>query len=240
MISRLHYITQDLPDFSHAELAEFACDGGADWVQLRVKHPLSVELRSQPSIVPSGERKQYEEWRRIAEETKMICKKYGAKLIINDNVQIAKEVGADGVHLGKEDMNPKEARKILGNNFIIGGSTNTMEDVRRMMEDGVDYIGIGPYRFTSTKENLNPVLGLEGIKNIIRSMSPSGGGSGGGIPIIAIGGIKLEDIEPLMQTGIHGVAVSSGINLEMDKSGATNKFKHELARINSNSSSANL
>ena len=224
MISRLHYITQDLPDFSHAQLAEFACKGGADWVQLRVKGPLS-------GSPPSGEREIRATWLKIAEETKLICKKYGAKLIINDSVQIAKEIRADGVHLGKEDMNPKEARKILGNNFIIGGSSNSIEDVRWQMENGCDYIGVGPFRFTSTKENLNPVLGLEGIKNIIKTMSPSQRGLGGGIPLIAIGGIKPEDIEPLMQTGIHGVAVSSAINLAEDRSGMTRKFCHELHKF---------
>ena len=210
MISRLHYITQDLPDFSHAELAEFACKGGADWIQLRVKN------------------KSYDEWLMIAQETKLVCLKYGAKLIINDNVQIAKEISADGVHLGKEDMNPKEARKILGNNFIIGGSTNNMEDARRRMTGGCDYVGVGPFRFTSTKKNLSPVLGLEGIKSISDKF-------GNKIPMIAIGGIKLEDVESLMQTGIHGVAVSSGINLAEDKIEATKNFRHELAQINSNS-----
>src|SRR3972149_45836 len=163
-ISRLHYITQDIPEFSHTELAEFACRGGADWVQLRVKN------------------KSYDEWLKIAEEVKSVCKKFGAKLIINDNVLIAKKIGADGVHLGKDDMNPKEARKILGNNFIIGGSSNTMDDVKWLMNNCVDYIGIGPYHFTSTKEKLNPVLGLEGIKTIADKF-------GANISIIAIGGI---------------------------------------------------
>jgi thiamine-phosphate pyrophosphorylase len=206
LISKFHFITQDLPDFSHSQLAEFACKGGADWIQLRVKN------------------KSFDEWKKISEETKAICKKYGAKIIINDNVQIAKEISADGVHLGKEDMNPKEARKILGNNFIIGGSTNNMEDVRWQMENGCDYIGVGPFRFTSTREKLNPILGLEGIKKITQEF-------GNSIPMISIGGIKLEDIEPLMQTGIHGVAVSSAINLSENKIEATKNFRHELHKF---------
>ena len=199
MISRLHYITQDLPDFSHAELAEFACKGGADWVQLRVKN------------------KSFDEWKKISEEIKLVCLRYRAKLIINDNVQIAKEISADGVHLGKEDMDPKEARKILGNNSIIGGSANSMEDVRRQIADGCDYIGLGPFRHTATKEKLNPILGLEGIKAIAEKF-------GNQIKMIAIGGIKPEDVESIIQTGIHGVAVSSAINLGEDKSEMTNRF----------------
>jgi thiamine-phosphate pyrophosphorylase len=213
MIARLHYITQDLPNFSHSQLAEFACKGGADWVQLRVKN------------------KSHDEWLKIAQEIKLVCLKYGAKLIINDNVQIAKEVGAYGVHLGKDDMNPKEARKILGNNFIIGGSSNTIDDINRLIAEGIDYIGIGPYRFTSTKEKLNPVLGLEGLERLQKSLRLLKSST----PLIAIGGIKLEDIELLMQTGIYGVAVSSGINMAEDKIETTKKFKHELARTTTNS-----
>lgn len=198
-ISKLHYITQEVPGFTHPQLAELACIGGADWVQLRVKN------------------KAHDEWLKIALETKSVCRKYGATLIINDNIQIAKEISADGVHLGKEDMSPKEARKVLGDHFIIGGSTNSMEDVRRQMADGVDYIGIGPFRFTTTREKLNPILGPEGIHKIANEF-------GSKIPMIAIGGVKIEDVESLMQTGIHGVAVSSGINLAEDNSEMTRKF----------------
>ncbi|MBI4946585.1 MAG: thiamine phosphate synthase [Bacteroidetes bacterium] len=205
-ISRLHYITQDVFGFTHAQLAEFACKGGTDWVQLRVKN------------------KPYEEWLKIAQETKLVCLKYRAKLVINDNVQLAKEISADGVHLGKEDMHPKEARKILGNGFIIGGSTNNTENVRRQMADGCDYIGLGPFRNTTTKEKLNPILGLDGIIKIAEQF-------GNKIPIIAIGGIKLDDVASLMQTGIHGVAVSSGINLAEDKSAAAGKFVDALISI---------
>ena len=209
MISKLHYITQDVEGFTHPELAELACKGGADWVQLRVKG------------------KSFDEWLKIAEETRVVCKKYGAKLIVNDNVQVAKAISADGVHLGKEDMSPKEARKILGGNFIIGASSNTMEDVKRLMANGVDYIGIGPYRFTSTKENLNPVLGLDGIQQIIKNFKnfvicP---------PLIAIGGIIVEDVPLLLGTGIHGIAVSSAINLSENKIEMTKKFHHELHEL---------
>ncbi len=202
-ISSLHYITQDVEGFTHPQLAELACIGGADWVQLRLKN------------------KSHDEWLKIALGTKSVCRKYGAALIINDNIQIAKEISANGVHLGKEDMNPKEARKILGNNFIIGGSSNTMDDVKWLMANGVDYLGIGPFRFTTTREKLNPILGLEGIQKIAKEF-------GSKIPMIAIGGIKLSDVESVIQTGIYGVAVSSGINMAEDKSEMTKKFISSL------------
>src|SRR6478735_8297026 len=121
-ISRLHYITQGtILGYSHAQLTEEVCMGGADWVQLRVKKTGAAE------------------WKAIAEDALSVCRKYNTKLIINDNVRIAKEIKADGVHLGKEDTNPKEARKLLGNEFIIGATANTFIDIEKHAEAGVDY-----------------------------------------------------------------------------------------------------
>lgn len=208
MISRLHYITQDMLDLSHAQLAEHACKGGADWVQLRVKN------------------KSYSDWLKIAQEVKLVCLHYNAKLIINDNVKIAQEINADGVHLGKDDMNPLEARRILGEKSIIGGSTNTFEDVKRQIKNKCNYIGLGPFKFTSTKEKLNPVLGLEGIKKIAEEFA-------GKIPIIAIGGITKEDIQPLLKTGVYGIAVSSTINLSAHQANTTQNILSEILSMKS-------
>lgn len=202
MISTFHYITQDVAGYTHQQLVELACKGGANWIQLRVKG------------------KSYEDLLPIAKETKAICKKYHATFIINDNVQLAKEIEADGVHLGKEDMPVTEARKFLGKHFIIGGTANTFEDIKRLNAAGADYVGLGPYRFTTTKKILSPVLGLEGIRNIVQQCKAAGIH----IPVIGIGGIKLEDMEMLMETGIHGVAVSSAINLAEDKAEVINRF----------------
>ena len=198
IIHRFHYLTQDLPDISHQELAEIACKNGIRWIQLRVKN------------------KSHEEWLQIAKEVKSVCDKYQAILIINDNVVIAKEVDAHGVHLGKKDMSVAEARKILGKDKIIGGTANTIVDIEHLQSAGVDYIGLGPYKFTSTKEKLNPILGLEGY-SIIQQFNST-------VPIIAIGGIKLEDVKSLMNTGIHGIAVSSVINLAEDKAKVISSF----------------
>ncbi len=206
LISHFHYITKDIEGYSHAELAEFACKGCADWVQLRVKN------------------KSYNDWLKIALETKSICKKHHAKLIINDNVYIAKEIEADGVHLGKEDMNPLEARKILGNDFIIGGTANTFEDVEMQMKFGCDYVGLGPFRYTSTKDRLSPILGMEGIGGIVAAFL-------GKIPIIAIGGIRINDIKRLMNVAVHGIAVSSAINGSDNKTGQVKEFVAEISKF---------
>ena len=93
-----------------------------------------------------------------------ICRKYNATLILNDHVHLVKEIGANGVHLGKSDMSPVKARELLGSNYIIGGTANNMEDIRQLHKSGVDYIGLGPFRFTRTKKNLAPILGIEGYK----------------------------------------------------------------------------
>jgi len=209
MISKLQYITQEVAGRTHAQLAEEACAGGVDWVQLRVKN------------------KSQSEWKKIALETLAVCKKHNAKLIINDNVALVKEICADGVHLGKEDISTAEARKILGNNFIIGGTANTFEDVKMRAAAGVDYIGLGPFRFTSTKEKLSPILGIQGytaITNQCREQKIS-------IPIISIGGITANDVDEILKTGIYGVAVASMITNSKNKRETINEFQLHLQRV---------
>lgn len=182
-ISRLQYIT------TSAALAEKACSSGIDWIQLRLKNT------------------SHDAYKAIAKDVQAVCKTYNATFIINDNVLLAAELQADGVHLGKQDMPVAEAWKILGNNFIIGATANTAADVMHHAMQPVDYIGLGPFRFTTTKENLSPVLGIEGYKNIfstVKNMKTP--------PVVAIGGIIQEDVETLMQTGIHGIAVSGIIS----------------------------
>lgn len=206
-IARLHYITQgNILGYTHSQLVEEACMGGIRWVQLRVK------------------KKGQAEWKEIAEDAFRICKKYEAKFIVNDSVRIAKEIGADGVHLGKEDMLPKAARSILGKEKIIGATANSFIDIENLAEAGVDYIGLGPFRFTETKEKLSPVLGTEGYRKILDECKKNGIK----IPVIAIGGVKREDVKDLFNTGIHGIAVSSAINMELDKEEAAKLFLEEI------------
>ena len=143
----------------------------------------------------------------IAQEAMSLCRMYDATFIIDDFVELAKQIGADGVHLGKNDMPIAEARKILGKDFIIGGTANTFEDVQMLHQAGADYIGCGPFRFTTTKKNLSPIIGLEGYQQIISQMKENNIS----LPLVAIGGITKEDLPSLMQTGISGVALSGSI-----------------------------
>lgn len=198
IIEKLQYITHTISNASHGELARQACLGGVKWVQLRMKDT--------PGDIIAE----------TAAEVLQTCSEFGAKLIINDHPEIAKEVGANGVHLGKKDMPPEEARKILGDHFIIGGTANTFEDIQRLSRAGVDYIGLGPYRFTDTKKKLSPILGIDGYTDIFNKCREKSIH----IPIIAIGGIVAEDIAGIMNTGVYGIAVSSAITAAEDRNEA--------------------
>lgn len=183
----LQYITDFKEGMSIPEQVEAACKGGIRWIQLRMKET------------------DRSEYIKTGSEVKAICQKYNALLIINDRVDIALELDADGVHLGKEDMNPLEARELLGNDKIIGATCNTFKDIMTRSVQRVDYIGLGPFTYTTTKKKLSPVLGLEGYRNIMESCRKAGIN----VPVYAIGGIKEKDISPLFSTGISGIALSS-------------------------------
>ena len=187
IIERFQFITDAVEPDAHIRQLKDACEGGCKWVQLRIK-----EFND-------------ETWLNTALKAKNITDKYNARLIINDNVNITKEVGAAGTHLGKTDMSIKKARDVLGRNFIIGGTANTFEDIVSLSYEDPDYIGLGPYRFTTTKKKLSPVLGIKGYISILNNMKENNIN----IPLIAIGGIKEEDISSLINNGLHGVAVSS-------------------------------
>lgn len=144
---------------------------------------------------------------RIGKEVRRLCDSYQATFILDDHVELVREIGADGVHLGKKDMPVAEARKTLGNDCIIGGTANTFDDVKMHYEASANYIGCGPFRFTTTKQGLAPVLGLEGYRSIIAQMSAEGID----LPMVAIGGITAEDIPAIMQTGVSGIALSGAV-----------------------------
>lgn len=206
MIGRLHYISQGAKPSDHLQAIERACRAGVKWIQLRIKEasPEDVEV--------------------CAREAAGICDTYGAILIVNDSPQLACKVNAGGVHIGKKDTPPDEARKIVGDKMIIGGTANTIEDIERNISLGVDYIGVGPYRFTQTKKNLSPVLGLAGYEKIMRRFRKLEKQ----VPLIAIGGIQEEDVEALIDAGFHGVAISSAITHAADIQGAVERILEKL------------
>ena len=185
----VQFITHRNERFGYVEGARMALEGGCKWIQLRMKGATDDEVRAAAAAI------------------QQLCKEHEAVFVIDDRVALAKELKADGVHLGKNDMPVGAARRVLGEDFIIGGTANTFEDIERLHREGADYIGCGPFRFTTTKQNLAPVLGLEGYFTLVNRMRAAGIL----LPVVAIGGIRFEDIPDIMRTGVRGIAVSGAV-----------------------------
>ncbi|CAM4291759.1 thiamine phosphate synthase [Flavobacterium terrigena] len=186
MFEKIQYVSQgETPEQQLANISK-ALDAGCKWIQLRYKNKSILEVLE------------------LAKMVQKICKSYDAKLIINDHVQVAWQINADGVHLGLDDISVKEARILLKENKIIGGTANTLQDVLKRINEKCDYIGLGPFRFTATKEKLSPILGIEGYQTIINELKKRNID----IPIYAIGGLEENDFEILEEIGVYGVAVS--------------------------------
>ena len=209
----IQFITHTNERYDYLDGVRMALEGGCRWIQLRMKDASEEEIL------------------KTAESTRKLCRQYDAVFLLDDYVELVDRSGADGVHLGKDDMPIDEARRILGKDKIIGGTANTFEDVKRIYSAGADYIGCGPFRFTTTKKKLSPILGLDSYSRIIEQMNAYGIN----IPVIAIGGILLQDVSDIMQTGVSGVAVSGTIlNTNNDNSPVTTmkRFINELKSNN--------
>ena len=195
----LQFITHYTEKYSYTDSAKIALEGGCRWIQLRMKDVSEAILEHHALIIQE------------------MCKEYGATFIIDDNVHLVKKINADGVHLGKNDMPITEARRILGDDFIIGATVNTFEDILKItnglsstansQRPMVNYFGCGPFRFTQTKQKLSPILGIEGYKEIVKKKLEQNID----IPIVAIGGITNADTPHILETGIDGIALSSSI-----------------------------
>ncbi len=179
-------LTQDGLPWSHVDQARRLCAGGARWIQLRMKD-------ASASV-----------WLATAQELGAICREFGATFIVNDALEIAIASGADGVHLGKTDLDWREARRKLGPHRILGGTINNCDDATRARQaDCLDYVGVGPWKFTANKKNLAPILGREGVQRLVQEL--------GEMPTWVIGGIESDDLAEVRATGACGVAVSSAL-----------------------------
>lgn len=206
-IHRLQYISQQQQGLSHANAIHKALDAGCRWIQLRVKdQPLTAVHAT-------------------AAAARRLCDRYNALLIINDYPHIAKNEGADGLHLGLTDISIPEARDIVGPDMLIGGTANTWNDVWQRTQEGVDYIGLGPFRFTRTKQQLSPILGIAGYQHILQQAATAAVSLP---PVIAIGGITTDDIPALLQAGLHGIAVSGVITNATDASAVVAAINHTI------------
>ncbi len=195
-IGRCHVLTDTCLQnrFSHVELAELAIAGGADTIQFRQKEGATRMMIG------------------AAEQMQDLCNRAGVTFIVNDRVDVAIASRADGVHLGRDDFPIPLARRLLGEGAIIGGSAGTLEEARQCLLEGADYIGFGPVYPTTSKEDAGPAAGLSLLKQIVEAIP---------LPIIAIGGITADNTPPLIQTGVHGIAVISAVCCQKDPRDAT-------------------
>jgi thiamine-phosphate pyrophosphorylase len=209
-MDKLYYISQGTTPNDHLTNIKKVCQAGCKLIQLRLKN-VSLNI-----------------YKITSNEAKVICDSYDAKLIINDNIEVAKFANTTGVHLGKNDSSIKEARVFLGKDMIIGGTANTLEDCEALIKSGVDYIGLGPFQFTKTKDNLSPILGIEGFKRItdeLRMTSKM-------IPIYAIGGIQTENVQSLLEVNITSIAVSGILTNQDNLKKEVEKLKAILQQKN--------
>lgn len=196
----LLYLVTDrtwLKEKSLAEEVELAINNGVTFVQLREK-----DL-------------DYESFKNLAIDIKRITDKYKIPFVINDNIKIALEIGADGIHIGQEDMLATEARQILGQDKILGVSVGKVKEAIEAEKAGADYLGVGSIFSTTSKSDAISV-DIEELKNITEAVN---------IPVVAIGGIKYENIEYLRNSGINGVSVISAILAEKDIGQSTKELK---------------
>ncbi|WP_417368183.1 thiamine phosphate synthase [Flavobacterium beibuense] len=202
MYDKIQYISQGNSLTEQLNNIQQVLDAGCTWLQLRYKSGTEAEMRE------------------LAIATKKLTESYNCTFIINDYPELVVETGADGVHLGLTDMPIEQARAIVGIDKIIGGTANTLEDVLQRHREQCNYVGLGPFRFTQTKEKLSPVLGLSGYSTIMTQLQEMEIN----IPVFAIGGIQQEDIQPILDTGIYGVALSGYITQHENKKELLNKL----------------
>lgn len=195
MLHKLQYISQGSTSAEHLKNIEEVLDAGCLWIQLRMKNFSQEDIEA------------------LASKVSEMCKTYNAIFIMNDDVIAAKNCHANGFHLGLTDTPVSEARKMFGEKTIIGGTANTFEHIKQRCKENVDYIGLGPYRYTSTKEKLSPILGIEGYKKIMEQMQKENLNT----PIYAIGGIELHDIDAIINIGVYGIAISSLLTKSSNK-----------------------
>lgn len=202
----LQFITSEISTCNPAEQVKAVIKGGCRWVQIRMKEASDDDIAS------------------VVAQIKPLCLETETFLILDDRVELAKKLDVGGVHLGKTDMLPSKARMLLGPAAVIGVTANTFEDIKAVRSLDIDYIGIGPYAQTRTKSNLAPILGLDGIRDICLAMEKDEIN----ISHVAIGGITLEDVIPIMETGVNGIAVSGAIANAADMEKATSLFLDKL------------
>ncbi len=204
MLPKIYPITDTrISKLSHAEQVERLIEGGADIIQLREKYAAPKEF--------------YE----AAKVALKIARRRNVKIIINDRVDIALALEADGVHLGQTDLPPEHARRILGKKAIIGFSTHNLQQAAKAVKLPIDYLAIGPVFSTTTKTNPEKTVGIEGVKNVREAV--------GDFPVVAIGGITFENYRKILQAGANSAAIVRDLLSDANK--ISEKMREFLIRF---------
>lgn len=189
-IEKLHFITHDIPQYTHVQQAQLACEAGAKWIQYRCLSKGDDELLADISLIAN------------------ICDDWGATLIVTNHIHLKGKADIQGFHIEDMDADFIALRKQIGEEYTLGGSANTVDNLFRLAQEGADYAGFGPFKLTTTKPNNSPLLGIKGYADALEKLAAKSIA----LPILAVGGVTLQDVTPLLGTGIFGIAASSAIN----------------------------
>jgi len=205
-IGRFHVLTDPRfqQRFGHAELARLAAEGGADTIQFRQKSGSVRDMLEE------------------AKHAAAVCRERDVPFLVNDRLDVALACRADGIHLGQQDFPVREARGIMGPEAIIGGTATTVEEALAMQEAGADYIGFGPVFPTTSKDNPASVKGVENLAHVCAAVR---------IPVIAIAGISVKRIKPVIRAGAHGVAVMTAVTTAENPARAARALREELDEV---------
>jgi thiamine-phosphate pyrophosphorylase len=202
-ISRFHYLTHDMPDRSHTEQAQIACEAGANWIQYRCMSKSDEEMVQEIHQIAS------------------ICDDWGATLILANHYHLLDKVDAQGVHIENLNADLEAIRNIITDEKTLGASATNVEALLKLQSSGLaDYCGYGPFAHTDIRPNDKPLLGYQGYRDLERQPI--------NFPVIAVGGIQLKDVEPLLKTGVYGIAVSSTVNLSLDPGGMVKEIYRKI------------
>jgi len=205
-IEKFQFITHDIAQLTHIEQAQIACEAGAKWIQYRCLTKDDKALLEDINIIAG------------------ICDDWGATLIVTNHVHLNRKADIQGFHIEDMDADFIALREQLGEDITIGGSSNTVEGLIRLAAEGADYAGCGPFSITTTKPNNSPLLGLAGYAHVVSVLQEKEIT----LPVLAVGGVKLEDVDSLMDTGIFGIAASSAINQAEDMTAAYHDFYDKI------------
>ena len=193
-IEKLQFITHDIIQHSHIEQAQIACEAGAKWIQYRCLSKADEELLADINSIAN------------------ICDDWGATLIVTNHIHLKGKADIQGFHIEDMDADFIALRKQIGDEYTLGGSANSVDNLIRLAKEGADYAGFGPFKVTTTKPTNSPLLGVQGYAVAMQTLKQQDID----LPILAVGGVTLQDIDPLLATGVYGIAASSAINQSDD------------------------